>query len=48
LAWVIGLLGLGVVLFFMVGSQEEEVRKALKEKDISGGGEKDRMMISAT
>jgi len=33
---------------FMVGSQEEEVRKALKEKDISGGGERDRMMVSAT
>jgi hypothetical protein len=26
LGWVIGLLGLGVVLFFMVGSQEAEVR----------------------
>ena len=49
MGWVIGLLGLGVVLLLMVGSQEEEeVRKALKEKDISGGGEKDRMMISAT
>ena len=36
---------------FMVGSQEEEeeeVRKALKEKDISGGGERDRVMVSAT
>ena len=44
----IGYVGLGVDLFFMVGSQEEEVRKALKEKDISGGGERDRMMISAT
>jgi len=31
----------------MVGSQEE-VRKALKEKDISGGGGRDRMMVSAT
>jgi hypothetical protein len=32
----------------MVGSQEEEVRKALKEKDVPGGGERDRVMVSAT
>ena len=44
----IGYVGLGVVLLLMVGFQEEEVRKALKEKDISGGDVRGRMMISTT
>jgi hypothetical protein len=34
LGWVIGLLGLGVILFFMVGFQEAELRKALQGKNM--------------